>query len=941
MGDNPDNDSSPPILTPPPPKRSKYSKSHSPAFITPRTANSTRTRSRSRSRSPSPHPSSAPFIPLSINRAILSITEGMVDASVFNVEQIEYLETYEKHIYIKLDFTRCSDSFIQATIHHGASSDVSIPTKYRKSAKMVKEYLRLSREAQRVLLNNDNNYVHAFDDDKIEKRCIYLVRSVLMVGSNVVWGDEEEEGYNSLVRSSIHQKKNLLKENKHEVCGVLVSGQTEYVLKELYSGRVQKRGSHQYYRYAFASRNCSAPSNGELLCTHCDNIKKGLRRLCRLRYEYDNRTLHKNTKTSILMKASPSKTQKKIEMVVDNLRSVQKCNHYLNSRLEDQRKKDGVSIGIDKCSELFDESAEVEAKQILDSREEISANKDLLSRLLWNQSVQATIDAKMKGSKQVRYHPIMLRFAMMIKGKLNSGMYQFVSKVFNLPSIRTIRHYDSVDGSSPDGIQFNVVRLMRSRLKDGIRIGKENGKSDSSIQWMRMGSLPFDSMSIKNKVKFDPHTHELVGFEEGALKENVLLKELEALDQQSAGGTVQKKSLRPDLSQQFLIFVYTSWDADTAEMKSVVARYATGSGITAEFLVPKIRDIISALYVHGFIVVNICGDGATENRSSFKQLATLIARDIFGSRCDNCTKTSQQSTKLSLLDNLPNDKLPIAFLHPCDSTIKVFIGGEMPHLVKKIVNRLERTSSVKNKVDLKFRGEELSLEMIKDAWMWDDDGFGAIRKTFLTEDHFFLNAYSRMRVHLAVQVLSSSVVSLIDGYSLEKGANIQRKYEPLKTIVKACDRLVDIWSANYAKKCECINSSCHPHLKELHTILLLFAEWKNDSKTKDEFITGESWEDLCWLVYAMEGIATEYLLKDKSRRMMQRRGGSDVCENEFAAFRQSNSNGTEYDIRGIEARRSAYRGHNVSSFSKLVKSNSGRGDRVDLQILSERLKRKK
>ena len=103
-------------------------------------------------------------------------------------------------------------------------------------------------------------------------------------------------------------------------------------------------------------------------------------------------------------------------------------------------------------------------------------------------------------------------------------------------------------------------------------------------------------------------------------------------------------------------------------------------------------------------------------------------------------------------------------------------------------------------MDLKFRGEDISLEMIKGAWMWDDDEFGAIRRTVLTEDHFFKNVYSRMRVHLAVQVLSSYVVNLIDRYTLEKGADVQRRYEPLKTIVKACDRLVDIWNANYAKK---------------------------------------------------------------------------------------------------------------------------------------------
>ena len=91
----------------------------------------------------------------------------------------------------------------------------------------------------------------------------------------------------------------------------------------------------------------------------------------------------------------------------------------------------------------------------------------------------------------------------------------------------------------------------------------------------------------------------------------------------------------------------------------------------------------------------------------------------------------------------------------------------------------------------------------------------------------------------------------------------------------------------------------------------------------------------------LRGLAKEYLHTDKSLRMMQRRGGSYVWEFEFAAFRQSNSNGSEFDIRGIEARWSAFRGHNVSSFSRLVKANSGREDRVDLVSISAKLVKKR
>ena len=146
--------------------------------------------------------------------------------------------------------------------------------------------------------------------------------------------------------------------------------------------------------------------------------------------------------------------------------------------------------------------------------------------------------------------------------------------------------------------------MLSCRLEDNIKKARGDGLDNGKIGWIRMGSLSFDSMSIKNKVKFDPHSNELVGFAEGALKEDVLLRELVALD----ATTAVKKQLRPELSQQFMVFIFTSWDVENTEIKSVVARYSTGSGIKAEILVPKVREIITALYVYGLVVNNICGD---------------------------------------------------------------------------------------------------------------------------------------------------------------------------------------------------------------------------------------------------------------------------------------------------------------------------------------------
>ena len=75
---------------------------------------------------------------------------------------------------------------------------------------------------------------------------------------------------------------------------------------------------------------------------------------------------------------------------------------------------------------------------------------------------------------------------------------------------------------------------------------------------MRIGTMAFDSMSYKAKVKFDLHLHKLVGFEKEALKEDVLLKELEGLD-----NSLTDLSLISKLTQQISIFIFTLWDADS------------------------------------------------------------------------------------------------------------------------------------------------------------------------------------------------------------------------------------------------------------------------------------------------------------------------------------------------------------------------------------------
>ena len=60
--------------------------------------------------------------------------------------------------------------------------------------------------------------------------------------------------------------------------------------------------------------------------------------------------------------------------------------------------------------------------------------------------------------------------------------------------------------------------------------------------------------------------------------------------------------------------------------------------------------------------------------------------------------------------------MKIAFAHPIDPTIIVFIQGDMPHLIKKIVNALESSSNPSSRRDISLGGYPVSLGRLREIW---------------------------------------------------------------------------------------------------------------------------------------------------------------------------------------------------------------------------------
>ena len=58
--------------------------------------------------------------------------------------------------------------------------------------------------------------------------------------------------------------------------------------------------------------------------------------------------------------------------------------------------------------------------------------------------------------------------------------------------------------------------------------------------------------------------------------------------------------------------------------------------------------------------------------------------------------------------NQTDAKMKITFLHPKRSDVLIFIGGDMPHIVKRMVNVLESSSKENSKRNLEYNGGRLN-----------------------------------------------------------------------------------------------------------------------------------------------------------------------------------------------------------------------------------------
>jgi hypothetical protein len=537
------------------------------------------------------------------------------------------------------------------------------------------------------------------------------------------------------------------------------------------------------------------------------------------------------------------------------------------------------------------------------------------ARYIFGESCHRARVAANSGKTACKCTPLFLRFAISIRLQMKAKIYSFVANVYHLPVARTVSDYLSPGAHAPDGILYDVLKMQDEEFEKELK-NRDEPPSKDFAEWLRCGSLCFDSKKGKEKVLMDQVTGEIVGYEQDAFELDIILQEIKRLqppNEQDTDAELLGGDEEPKLAQHYLVFIFSTWEKSGHHKQFVVARYAVKT-ITSRFLKREIRKIIQALFLYKFIVTAISGDGASENRSTFHDLCTHTIADVMPT--------------LKEEPNVPTS-MKIAFRHPCRKDLLIFVQGDMPHIVKKFVNALERSSDYQSTTWLQFRGQYLSLGDLQDVWLACRKATeNTVRTEHLSKDHFPpKNANTRMRVHLAAQITSQTMIELIDNYAPDP-----EKFEggAMTEVLNALDRFIDIINAKMEnrgkhKGCHIINAPHHPHLKELIEIAKIFGEWKNENTGSSHFIPQSTYEDICWAVFGIVGMAKTYLFVDEKRKMNQAISGSDPCEHHFGNINDQNANANAGEMRSYSAKSTASRGHTLQHHNKTNSSGKQQG----------------
>ena len=437
--------------------------------------------------------------------------------------------------------------------------------------------------------------------------------------------------------------------------------------------------------------------------------------------------------------------------------------------------------------------------------------------------------------RSVRVHPTLLNWCIAFLARTSASVYEEVRRVMKLPSVsyvyRKTAEMISTMADKAYAINIDTVREM------GERADREGW---SAAQ--RTGMLAQDSANISPGVEHDYVRRRIVGGDEshriGSLTLLYQSMAQQVRDEVSDGSEAPSNNSIMDelrLAHEHLVFKWTSIDPNT-KCSEIVASINVEK-VTPEVVAMVTEQLRNTMPIYGMDCAGQASDAAGAN--------WVAARDI------TATHSTKDVLRQELMDTYPEIDFDVATVakDPVSGEWFIFIPDNS-HLTKNVVTAIEKSAAKKSKRNIKYGKCPINLGMVEDIWIETGGATLQFHPTKLSIRHFDKNAYSRMNVSLAAQVLSKSVATMIRNAISDRSVKLQIRnknmYHHLANLCEKWDALFDI-----------TNGKDEPHTptnavgrqQKLLDILKWFSNWKANhdghlatkKATEYNFFADETW----------------------------------------------------------------------------------------------------
>ncbi|XP_034245722.1 uncharacterized protein LOC117647860 [Thrips palmi] len=384
--------------------------------------------------------------------------------------------------------------------------------------------------------------------------------------------------------------------------------------------------------------------------------------------------------------------------------------HIRNLQRQNGRLKEQIAKKVAEESVLVDEEFDRDLTSWIQEADQDGKVLDFHKIFLQQQLLASNV----KDKRGMRWHPLMIRFALLLK-TLSDSAYSAMAKsgFIHLPCEKTLYDYshamDVYEGCHPNIIE-DVAKVV----------------SASKHPYQQNHVLSFDEVTISQNLVTRKATGEVIGYCNLDLaKSEVLNLEKKLKDTASEVAPTPVEEL--PMIKKMLSFMVRGV---ANSVQSVVASFGVNV-LAKEDLHEYVWQVVGNLEMVGVRITAFICDGGPSNRGFFEMQPPATV-----------------NTESSVVFDTPNIY---------DPDRNIYFISDPPHLLKTIRNCLYNSGRKKCR-ELKKNGETMKWSTIVQLYKWKSKQ--TVKKLFkLTAPCVFLNSWSRMKVALAARVLSQSVHS--------------------------------------------------------------------------------------------------------------------------------------------------------------------------------------